>query len=179
MFTIHQSNAKNLVISKIDNWLSEVDLGLLQHPRWSVLCFLEAVNYYHKTLHLGCCSSPRSASGYSKTSKLAHRIKSNSSINPFMTEVVTIYKPVHWFLYDNGLRHERVNYVPHFYESVLSNFIYMFTLNITCISESCIGIKIKLNFYFHTSFWCLKRFYEGLHKTFLGTTKKCENKNLT
>ena len=26
-------------------------------------CFrLEAVNYYHKALHLGCCSSPRSAS---------------------------------------------------------------------------------------------------------------------
>ena len=23
---------------------------------------LEAVNYYHKALHLGCCSSPRSAS---------------------------------------------------------------------------------------------------------------------
>ena len=22
--------------------------------------------------------------------------------------------------------------------------------------------KIKLNFYFHTSFWCLERFYEGL-----------------
>ena len=26
--------------------------------------------------------------------------------------------------------------------------------------------KINLNFYFHTSLWCLKRFYEGLHKTF-------------
>ena len=39
--------------------------------------------------------------------------------------------------------------------------------------------KIKLNFYFRTSLWCLKRFYEGLHKTFWGTTKKCENKNLT
>ena len=32
--------------------------------------------------------------------------------------------------------------------------------------------KIKLNFYFHTSLWCLKKFYEGLkglkglHKTF-------------
>ena len=29
--------------------------------------------------------------------------------------------------------------------------------------------KIKLNFYFHTSSWCLKRYYEGLkglHKTF-------------
>ena len=34
----------------------------------------------------------------------------------------------------------------------------------------------------HTSLWCLKRFYEGLkgpHKTFSGTTKKCENKNLS
>ena len=42
--------------------------------------------------------------------------------------------------------------------------------------------KIKLNFYFHTSLWCLKSFYEvlkGLHKTFWGTRKKCENKNLT
>ena len=29
--------------------------------------------------------------------------------------------------------------------------------------------KTKLNFYFHTSLWCFKRFYEGLkgfHKTF-------------
>ena len=42
--------------------------------------------------------------------------------------------------------------------------------------------KSKLNFYFHTSLWCLKRFYEslnGLHKTFWRTTKKCEHKNLT
>ena len=38
--------------------------------------------------------------------------------------------------------------------------------------------KMKLNFYFHTSLWCLKRFYEALkgpHKTFCGTAKKCEN----
>ena len=39
--------------------------------------------------------------------------------------------------------------------------------------------KIKLNFYFHTSLWCLRRFYEGLDKVFWGTTKKCENKNLS
>ena len=42
--------------------------------------------------------------------------------------------------------------------------------------------KIKLNFYFHTFLWYLKRFYEGLkglHKTFSGTSKKCENKTLT
>ena len=41
--------------------------------------------------------------------------------------------------------------------------------------------KSKLNFHFHTSLWCLKRFHDGLkglHKTFWGTTKKCENKNL-
>ena len=31
--------------------------------------------------------------------------------------------------------------------------------------------KINLNFYFHTSLWCLKRFYKGLHKTFWDTTK--------
>ena len=40
--------------------------------------------------------------------------------------------------------------------------------------------KTNLNIYFHT-LWRLKRFYEGLtglHKTFWGTTKKCENKNL-
>ena len=39
--------------------------------------------------------------------------------------------------------------------------------------------KTKLNFYYHTSFWCLKRFYEGLYKPFRDTTKKCENKNLS
>ena len=41
--------------------------------------------------------------------------------------------------------------------------------------------KINLNFYFYTSLWCIKTFYEGhkdLHKTFWGTTKKCENKDL-
>ena len=36
------------------------------------------------------------------------------------------------------------------------------TLNVPCISESCMEIKVKLNFYFHTSLWGLKRFYEGL-----------------
>ena len=35
-------------------------------------------------------------------------------------------------------------------------------LPILCISESCIEIKNKLNFYFLSSLWCLTRFYEGL-----------------
>ena len=41
--------------------------------------------------------------------------------------------------------------------------------------------KINLNFYFHTSLWCFKGFHEGLkglYKTFWGTTKKSQNKNL-
>ena len=38
--------------------------------------------------------------------------------------------------------------------------------------------KTNFNFYFHTFLWRLKRIYKGLHKTFWGTTKKCENKNL-
>ena len=40
--------------------------------------------------------------------------------------------------------------------------IHILTLNVPCISESCVEIKIKLKIYFHTCFWCLKRFYEGL-----------------
>ena len=36
------------------------------------------------------------------------------------------------------------------------------TLPAPCISESCIKMKINLNFYFHFSLWCLKKFCEGL-----------------
>ena len=38
---------------------------------------------------------------------------------------------------------------------------FTLTLRAPCISESCIEIEINLIF-FHTSLWCLKRFYEGL-----------------
>ena len=53
-----------LVLS-LQQTFPEADLGLLQHPRWS-LCdkLLEAVNYYYKAFHLGCCSSPRSTSWF-------------------------------------------------------------------------------------------------------------------
>ena len=42
--------------------------------------------------------------------------------------------------------------------------------------------KNNLNFYFHSSLWCLKMFYEGLydlHKIFWDAIKKCENKSLS
>ena len=41
-------------------------------------------------------------------------------------------------------------------------FFLMLTLPAPCILESSSKIKIHLNFYFHISLWCLKRFYEGL-----------------
>ena len=59
---------------------------------------------------------------------------------------------------------------------------YLWWLLLTAFSENCIKVKVELNFYCHTSLWWQKRFYEGLeglHKTFRGTTKKCENKNVT
>ena len=38
------------------------------------------------------------------------------------------------------------------------NFMKILTLPVPIPDEEK---KIKLTFYFHTSFWCLKRFYEG------------------
>ena len=35
--------------------------------------------------------------------------------------------------------------------------VFFLTLKDPFISESCIEIKVELNFYFHTSLWCLKR----------------------
>ena len=49
---------------------------------------------------------------------------------------------------------------------ILRDYVIKITSNLSLIvpyiSESCIKIKIKLNFYFHTSLWCLRRFYEDL-----------------
>ena len=43
----------------------------------------------------------------------------------------------------------------------LEDYEVRLTLKDPFISESCIVIKIELNFYFHTSLWCLRRFNEG------------------
>ena len=73
-----------------------------------------------------------------------------------------------------------------FVREAINEMFDLFFLNFKNMNPSRSNLgrreKTKSNFYFHTSLWCLKRFYEGLkglHKTFCGTTKKCENKNLT
>ena len=85
---------------------------------------------------------------------------------------------------DHNLTNQRQNVS----QNVLENFdsdpkkLEVLTFPAPFISESCVKIKINLNCYFHFSLWCLKRLYEGLsglQKTFWGTTKKCENKNLS
>ena len=60
------------------------------------------------------------------------------------------------------------------------NFLQQEVIN-TSLSNLGRLEKVKISFYFHTSLCCRNRFYEGLkglHKTFWGSTKKCENKNL-
>ena len=51
--TITNKTNSFFAFKKFSNAFTEADLGLLQ-----------AVNYYHKELHLGCCSRPRSASAF-------------------------------------------------------------------------------------------------------------------
>ena len=62
----------------------------------------------------------------------------------------------------------------------LSSSIFL-TLPATSISQSYIKKNINSNFYFHTSLWRLKRFYQGLKGVFkmLWSITKSENKNLS
>ena len=41
--------------------------------------FVTTVHYYHKVLHLGCCSSPRSASGYKFLKDMGMNMKRNAT----------------------------------------------------------------------------------------------------
>ena len=50
MYLVIRGGSRTATTSKMEHFVIIVN-GLL--------------NYYHKVLHLGCCSSPRSASGYS------------------------------------------------------------------------------------------------------------------
>ena len=88
--------------------------------------------------------------------------------------------PIYTMIYDNGLKSvpDLTNAFPLYCIQNLNSkprhktkptpiyseyfFLFLLTLPVPCISESCIEIKLKLYFYFHSSLWCLKRFYEGL-----------------
>ena len=90
------------------------------------------------------------------------------------------FKSMDWFLYDNGLRLERVKQKLLLWLQVPLNVclnIFWALFNIFNPSRHNPGRieNINLDFYYHTSSWCLQKFYEGLkvlHKTFWGTTKK-------
>ena len=90
-----------------------------------------------------------------------------------------------------GQRHlgaiiESVLYRKEYIEVIVSKWrddlLLLLIFPFPCISESWIKMKINLNFYFRTSLWCLKKFYEYLkvhHKIFWDTSTKCVNKNFT
>ena len=95
-------------------------------------------------------------------------------------------KSMDWFLYDNGLRHERVNVIhlsSMFHaQRCIQNHVKQLRWNVLRKKLTLRvnrGQKEKINlkfyFYFHTSLWCLKSF----HETIWGTSRKCENKNLS
>ena len=70
--------------------------------------------------------------------------------------MVCLSSPYHFKFFKGCLPQIRFN-------SQLGLLLYLaLTLKDTFITESCIEIKVELNFYFHTSLWCLKRFYQGL-----------------
>ena len=94
-------------------------------------------------------------------------------------------------------QHEKLDQLP-----LVQSSLCLLIFSGQCISQSCIKIKINLNFYFHTfcgaskgfmkafftllcaaskgfykglfyaSLWCLKRFYEGLFHTSLCCLKR-------
>ena len=56
---------------------------------------LPAVNYYHKTLHLGCCSSPRSASDYGNGFIVSPQLKNATFTIIGMCQVDVFYKSIY------------------------------------------------------------------------------------
>ena len=77
------------------------------------------------------------------------------SKGPFVLKIFKFFVLTFWACRENGLIRKIINFE-------IYDVTAWLTLKDLFISESCIEIKIELNFYFHTSLWCLKRFYEGL-----------------
>ena len=55
--------------------------------RNTIILMNPAINYYHKALHLGCCSSPRSASG---SESISDMLRINLIRNKFILRVYVI-----------------------------------------------------------------------------------------
>ena len=77
---------------------------------------------------------------------VVHLVKAH---NHFILSNATKFK--HWLMKSNTVV-KQLQY---------SNGPPTLTLPLWCMQEIYVRIKINSNFYFHTSLWCLKRFYEG------------------
>ena len=103
----------------------------------------------------------------------------------FIPDFENFHDPLHLNEWEDDLVRKKILRIIFQFKYVTYSSYKTFWLTLTLpapyISESCTEMKINVNFCFHTSLWCLKRFYEGLKgllKTFSGSTKKCKNKNL-
>ena len=95
---------------------------------------------------------------------LEYRSLAASDLFRMLTQFSSIHSIVTLKMFQKGYPSNRQNYWLLLSASFTAKFelVFVLTLNDPSISESCIEIKIKLNFDFHTSLWSLKRFYEGL-----------------
>ena len=82
---------------------------------------LEAVNYYHKVLHLGCCSNPRSASAY-RAKILSYEL--NSSRTYSLQYISYLFKLIANICLYTTQAHLKFVYVTNF----LGNMTYEFEL---------------------------------------------------
>ena len=82
----------------------------------------------------------------------------NKSENQRLSDVYRGYRkgPVAWNCLWSYLLLSNLKNLNHTWK-----FLKALVIPAACISESSIKTKINWNFYFHTSFLCLKRFYEG------------------
>ena len=80
---------------------------------------LEAINYYHKALHLGCCSSPRSASD----------VPSQVLINFFIGNLATTPSTFLSYFFFEIYLSRIINY----WGSIFSLYLTWGALNLVCV----------------------------------------------
>ena len=75
------------------------------------------INYHHKALHLGCCNSPRSASGSHTRQFQEDNVMTKLSLKrPMFASYRSMsidfqYKLIFWFLYEGNIGRSRIKLI--------------------------------------------------------------------
>ena len=114
-------------------------------------------NIWRKTLSYLFQLIPLNQNVYATASSQSNKITSFKTKHKFLKDTLFSAVVIKW----NVLDINYMNLIFYSFKKELLKFTTAkpnLTLNVPCISESCIEIKIKLNFKFHTSLWRLKRY---------------------